>query len=170
MLALGYARIHCDNGGYLTIDSCEFINGNIAIQIEPGAKEVSIKNSKFTGFKRRDIHDCVGSACIIIPTDVSIIPTDVVKLCCDGNTFEDNEVYPIAEAYVKHIIRSGFSIDDGRYITRTNSYELINNILKGYNGTNKKEVIDANKIYRTVYDTSHYLHFEIRITLPALIA
>ena len=138
----------------LNVDNCEFDGATVAIEISPLANNVEVRNSIFRNCGLGNDHRNIGEdACIQIEDSCHDLKTEedrgycFVKLVCDGNVFEDNYGYPIAErARNLHSHKD----TDQMYVPRRELYRLQNNILKGYNAKKvkrRKNIDDANKLY-----------------------
>ena len=151
---------------HLNVNYCEFEEATVAIDITPSADNVQIRNSTFKKCGMGNHIRSIGEdACIQIEDTYGELfdkrdrEFSFVKLVCDGNIFEDNYGYPIAEraktlsSYRDPIIGMVMYIasEDPVYVPQRELYRLSNNILKGYNAKEvkkkKNNIDDANKIY-----------------------
>lgn len=152
--------VYVDRGAMLESVNCEYRFLSPAIKISRDADAVTVKDSKFGicgGELWGHYRPHTSKACIEIEEiggsrhPVYMMWDEVmrdiyrngdwgewVKLKCEGNVFENNYGYPIAE-------RGGKT-----YVEKVELYELRNNILKGENAKrsmNKDDLTDANRIY-----------------------
>lgn len=125
---------------FLHTDNCQYMAVTPAIEISQDADTVTIQDSVFINCGGEGYGYHRANACIEIKT----VDTDSdgdrgsVKLKCNGNVFEDNYGYPIAESAGE------------TYVESVELYELRDNILKGENAKhvrNKGDLTDANRIY-----------------------
>ena len=128
-------------GSDLTIESCSFDGASTAIELSPCSGNVAITDSSFKHCGRASEYvSSSENACIQIFDDYDdMSEKSFVQLRCEGNVFENNLCYPIAERLGQRM-----------YGSKTSLYSLSNNTLKGYNATEVrkgKQVDDANRIY-----------------------
>ena len=113
--------IRVRNDAELNVQNCEFVGGSSAIQISPIAKSVIVKDSLFKNCGKEDFYAySAENACIQIIDDYSevrnfkneVIKEAYVELKCDGNVFEDNLCYPIAERAEADFANGGGHVSD----------------------------------------------------------
>ena len=153
-LELGRCGVEVGKSGELIVENCKFNGGTSAIQISPDAKMVTVRNSIFRHCGRMDHGKWCNegeNACVLMTNKNETDNHPTVKLVCDGNIFEDNMCYPIAErARGEYVNDIEYPSQSPRYVNKAELYRIENNILKGYNASKVKKqsnIVNANKMY-----------------------
>ena len=146
-LKYGQTGIIARDRAKLIVLGCKFSGGCIGIKVLPTAQIVNIsqclftKNGQVRGREQPPNSPSETYGCIQVFDEEDTVDdeTQLVKLTCTDNVFEDNLCYPVVERI-------------HRWILDANTYVLKKNILKGYNGiyTKRTDVLrDANVLYHS---------------------
>ena len=153
--------IMIEPSGSLQVSQSEFIGGSTAIQVSFTAKNIEVRNSKFVNCGHMYSFDKYSGefGCILVYDNWFGTTarnnnhrgyTDLVRVKCIGNVFENNLCYTIAERHPPLNIDGDDGDDDqSEIIDEEKRYCLEENMLRGYNGKEimRRMIEDANQVY-----------------------
>ena len=155
LISIGEMMLYVEENTHLMVENCGFEKSSTAIGIASLANEVKVTNSIFRNHGSGTLFEYCGEfGCILINVQSYGPYTDgtetFVRLNCEGNIFEDNLCYPIAER-CRYDENTYETVTEPIYIDKMELYHLKDNILKGYNGSKVlkriKPIENANVMY-----------------------